>query len=120
LRILHEYTTTVEGSDDLVRKANYRSDVTADVRSRNNKLRTNLMIKGARYFVRVRNFASDLLEDLEDDGGVCKNGDEVLEFQELKGIRYLAGLTVWHGLQLLRALSREIVNYLNVPDASLE
>lgn len=120
LRQVQEYQRSVEESADLVEKANYRRDVAADLKSRNGKLRTNLLIKAARYFVRVRDFASELLEDLNDEGGICKNGEEVLEFQELKGIKYLNGLSVWHALQLLLAISREIVVFLKVPEASLQ
>jgi len=120
LRQIQDYRKTVDVSGDLAKNANYRSDVTSDIRSRAQKLRTNLMIRGARYFVRVRNFAAELVEDLQDEAGACKNGEDVLEFQELPGIKYLGGLTVWHALQLLLALGREIVAYLHVPDAALQ
>ncbi len=120
VRQVHDYLKTVDTSAELVKKADFRSDIATDVKSRVRKVRTNLLIKSARYFLRVRNFAAELVEDLEEDGGICKNGEEVLEFQELKGIRYLGGLTTWHALLLLLALGREVVAYLNVPDAALE
>lgn len=120
VRQVHDYRKTVDTSAELVKKADFRSDIVTDVKSRTHKIRTNLLIKAGRYFVRVRNFAGDLVADLEEDGGICKNGEDILEFQELKGIRYLNGLTVWQALLLLLALGREVVSKLNIPEAALQ
>lgn len=114
-----DYLKAAASGGEMIRSSHYTTDVTTDIKSRTYKLKTNLLIKAARYFTKVRDFADEILEDLDAEGAICKNGDDVLMFNELPGIKYLGGLQVWYALKLLASFAREVLQFLNVPSASI-
>ncbi|MFP4364316.1 MAG: hypothetical protein ACLFR1_10665 [Spirochaetia bacterium] len=89
-----------------------------DLRNRKMKMLRMLYLDIAKYFRKVRRFAGDLLENIEQGGGMCLNPDEKIEISEYESIESLRGLTVKEGIQELYSFCDELLGYLNMPDIS--
>ena len=87
----------------------------AELRQRSFKKQRNLAVEVDRFFRSLYEFADELIEDLDQDGLKCLNGEEVIQFDRIEGHRYLEGVKVKDALKRLKDLSEEVVRYLNIP-----
>lgn len=91
-----------------------------EMRQRSFKKKRNLFLDGDRFFRSLVKFSKDLIEDLQEDGLKCLNGNEVMEFDKLEGNKYLEGVKVEDALVKLGDFCREVVLYLNIPQVKSE
>jgi len=106
--------------EDASRIDNYQGAHEQEMRQRSLKKKRNLSLDGDRFFRSLVKFSKDLSEDLQEDGLKCLNGNEVMEFDKLEGNKYLEGVKVADALVKLGDFCREVVLYLNIPQAKAE
>ncbi len=92
----------------------------AEMKQRSFKRQRNLAVEVDRFFRSLRAFAGELIQDLEQDGLKCLNGDDVIQFDRIEGHRYLEGVKVKDALQRLKDLAHEVVQYLNIPQIRVQ
>ncbi|MBA7592831.1 hypothetical protein ES708_35025 [subsurface metagenome] len=90
------------------------------MRQRSFMKKRNLFLDGDRFFRSLVKFSKDLIEDLQEDGLKCLNGNDVMEFDKLEGNKYLEGVKVKDALVKLGNFCREVVLYLNIPQVRAE
>jgi hypothetical protein len=105
-----------ESEVSLIREGMYQKSMEQELRLRNVKLKRNLSIEAHRFFVWVGEFASALLADLEDEGLLCLNGDDIITFELNFDAHYCEGLTVRQALAELKRFTDEVIAFLNIPD----
>jgi hypothetical protein len=91
-------------------------DMGMEMRKRNFKIKRLLGVEEARLFRKALRFSQDLIEDARADGVKCLNAEDPIEFDTIEGKRLLAGRTVVHGLEEMRDLATEALDFLNIPD----
>lgn len=106
--------------EDAARIDSFEGTHEKEMRQRSFKKRRNLFLDGDRFFRSLVKFSKDLIEDLQEDGLKCLNGNEVMEFDKLEGNKYLEGVKVRDALVKLGDFCREVVLYLNIPQVKTE
>ncbi|MBN2441028.1 MAG: hypothetical protein JXJ04_06770 [Spirochaetales bacterium] len=91
-------------------------EVELEMKRRIVKIKRNLFIETYRFFKLVQNFANELILDLETQGLKCLNGDQVISFEFIEEKRFLEGYTVKEALDELLVFSKEVTDFLNIPD----
>jgi len=87
-----------------------------DMRKRSMKMKRVLAMEANRLFKSIASFSRTLLDDLEDEGLICLNGDESIIFDEIEGKMYLKGRTVHEALEVIHEYCVEVLSFLNVPE----
>ena len=87
-----------------------------DMRKRSMKMKRVLTMEANRLFKSVASFSRTLLDDLEDEGLICLNGDESIIFDQIEGKMYLKGKTVLEALEVIHEYCVEVLSFLNVPE----
>jgi len=93
-----------------------RKEVELDVKRRNIKIKRNLFIESFRFFKSVQSFAEELTMDLDTEGLKCLNGDQIISFEFMEEKQYLEGYTIKEALEELVLFTKEIADFLNIPD----
>jgi hypothetical protein len=86
-----------------------------EMRMRSIRMNRNAIMEAVKFFRNLITFAGDLSEDIDGSGSICLNPDDLLRFDKLGGRRLLEGLPVREALASLFEFSREVVEFLNVP-----
>ncbi|HUX52525.1 MAG TPA: hypothetical protein VMW73_17180 [Spirochaetia bacterium] len=97
-------------------EGDYTKKYEEDILKRLVEMRQALFIEANKFFRRVRQFADDLLADLEGDPILCQNGDDFLSYSSIDRETELRGVTVQDALGKLYDMANEAVLYLDVPD----
>lgn|GEM_PF-1385786 len=79
------------------------------------KLRGKIKSDAAKLFRAISGFCEELIADADGDGVKCLNGSEEIVFDDIEGVRLLAGRRLTDALVVLAGFSSEVVAYLNVP-----
>ncbi|HUX14038.1 MAG TPA: hypothetical protein VMW87_13485 [Spirochaetia bacterium] len=87
-----------------------------DILKRLVEMRNALFIESDRFFRRLRQFAEDLLDDLEEKQILCQNGDDFLSYSNIDRETALRGLSVKEAIGKVYELADESVDFLDVPD----
>jgi hypothetical protein len=98
-----------------IEKSAYTKNEQLERKQRNLKRMRLIEIETNKYFKSMEKFCMELIEDIEQDGSKCLNSDDQLEFDRIEGEKYLNGLTVYEALKMIRDFSREVIQYLNIP-----
>lgn len=101
--------------DDTSRINQYEGKHEEDMRMRSFKKKRNLVVEADRLFRALNSFAGELIEDIKNDGLKCLNSNDLIQFDKIEGIRYLAGFPVREALVRLNKFAKEVVSFLNVP-----
>lgn len=110
---------TVEGfleEAKRIRAGQYTKQYETDILKRMVEMRHSTFVDADRFFRRLRQFAEDLVDDLEESEILCQNGDETLAYTSLDRESELRGLTVRAALGSLFEFAAEAVEFLDVPD----
>jgi hypothetical protein len=110
-RKLEDILLEIERSENAV-----RAEEKLDLRKRIARMSRVLSVEADKYFKAVIRFVTVLIEDLDQGGVKCLNGDEPIEFDKIEGERYLEGETVYNALVKSREFSTELLNFLDVPE----
>lgn len=106
--------------EDASRIDSYQGSHEKEMRQRSSKKKRNLSLDGDRFFRSLVKFSKDLIEDLQEDGLKCLNGNEIMKFDKLEGNKYLEGVKVEDALVKLRNFCSEVVLFLNIPQVKAE
>lgn len=98
-----------------IENATYTKNEQFERKQRNLKRMRLMEIDTNKYFRSIEKFCIELIQDIEQDGSKCLNSDDTLEFDSIEGEKYLNGLTVYEALKMIRDYSREVIQYLNIP-----
>jgi len=93
----------------------YTKNEQLEMKQRNLKRMRHIEIESHKYFKAMEEFCLDLNEDIEQDGSKCLNSNDILYFDRIEGEKYLDGKTVYEALKMIRDYSREVIQYLNIP-----
>jgi hypothetical protein len=105
-----------EKESSTMREGNFQKDLEKEIKLRNMKLKRSLCIEANKFLLWVREFASVLIGDLQTDGLLCLNGDDIISFELDFDKHYCEGLTVKQALVELVSFTDEVIEYLNIPD----
>ncbi len=97
-----------------------RADDKVEKKQRIQRMKRVLSIEANKLFNSVVRFADELVSDIENDGLKCLNGNETVHFDKIEGKKYLEGKKLVEALQSIREFSEEVIDFLNVPDFSIE
>jgi len=111
-RSLFNYRTEA----DRVADGTYAKGYETEILKRKVEMRHALLAEIDWYFRKVKRFAKILLDDIEGDGVLCQNPNEMLAYTKLDRESALRGKTVDEGLQALFKLATEAIQYVDVPD----
>lgn len=117
--IYQELTKRVEDFEDqlvIIEKGKYTEGTLLEIKNRLLKKRRVLLIETDRFFRKIKKFTDELLKDIEKNGPECLNKDDLINFDEIEGERYLEGYTVTQSLQMLNTFAKEVILYLNLPE----
>lgn len=89
-----------------------------DLKKRKESMRTQLMLEVDRFFRSLGRFTRTLILDCNGDKILCRNAEDSLNFDSFEGETRLKGLTVYKALLMLEKYAKEVVKYLNIPDAA--
>lgn len=79
------------------------------------KAKQVLLVEVYKFFKRVRSFCTELIADIEGPEKLCFNGNASLRFTPHEMHLALSGSTVKEGLQTIRAMCEEVIDYLDIP-----
>lgn len=79
------------------------------------KAKQVLLVEVYKFFKRVRGFCTELIADIEGPEKLCFNGNAPLRFTPHEMHFALSGSTVKEGLQTIRAMCEEVIDYLDIP-----
>lgn len=94
----------------------YTKKYEEDILRRLVEMRNSLFVEADRFLRRLRQFAEDLIDDLEGKQILCQNGDEFLSYTAIDREIDLRGLSVKEAVERLYELSDEAVGFIDVPD----
>ena len=86
-----------------------------DMRKRSFKKKRNMIVEADRFMRSVAGFSEVLVTDIEAGGLICLNADDTLRFDKLEGKRFFESKTVHEALKELKRFTREVIDFLNVP-----
>ena len=86
-----------------------------EMRMRGIRMNRNAILEAGKFFRNLIGFAGGLADDMAGSRSVCLNPDDLLRFDKLGGRRLLEGLSVQKAIGTLLEFSREVVEFLNVP-----
>ncbi len=113
---LHRRALTYCDESDRIQGGNYTKSYEDDILRRMVEMRHGVYIEADRFFRQVLRFASDLLDDMHGEQILCQNSDDPLEYSAIDREQELRDLSVGEGIERLHEISREIVDFLDVPD----
>ncbi|MFP4115331.1 MAG: hypothetical protein ACOC1I_03900 [Spirochaetota bacterium] len=111
-RSLQNYRTEA----DRIAAGSYTKQYEADILKRKVEMRHAVLIELDWFFRKLKRFAKELIEDIEQDELRCQNPSEPLEYTSLDGERLLRGQTVEEGIRMLYEYVSEAVDYLEIPE----
>lgn len=94
----------------------YTKKYEEDILRRLVEMRNALFVEADRFLRRLRQFAEDLIDDLEGKQILCQNGDDFLSYTEIDRETDLRGLSVKEAVDRLYELADEAVGFIDVPD----
>ncbi|WP_455381587.1 hypothetical protein [Salinispira pacifica] len=94
----------------------YTKKYEEDILKRLVEMRNALFIEADRFLRRLRQFAEDLIDDLEGKQILCQNGDDFLSYSSIDREVDLRGLSVKEAVERLYELADEAVSFIDVPD----
>jgi hypothetical protein len=112
LRSLKNYRTEA----DRIAEGAYTKQYEADILKRKVEMRHAVLVEVDWFFRKLRQFAKELIADIEDDQLLCQNPDEELGYTSLDEERLLRGQTVETGIRTLYEYASEAVDYLEIPE----
>lgn len=93
-----------------------KKEVELEMKRRIIKIKRNLFIEAFKFFKAVQIFAEELTIDLDTQGLKCLNGEEIISFEFAEEKQYLEGYTVKEALEDLLVFTKEVLDFLNIPD----
>jgi hypothetical protein len=106
----------LEKEEVVVKEGFFQKSMEQELKLRSIKLKRTLCIEAHKFFLWVENFAGTLIKDLETDGLLCLNGEDIITFELNFDAHYCEGLTVKDALIELRNFTEEVIAFLNIPD----
>jgi hypothetical protein len=94
----------------------YTKKYEEDILRRLVEMRNSLFVEADRFLRRLRQFAEDLIDDLEGKQILCQNGDEFLSYNTIDREIDLRGLSVKEAVERLYEFADEAVGFIDVPD----
>ena len=113
---LHRRALAYCDESNRIQGGNYTKSYEDDILRRMVEMRHGVYIEADRFFRQVQRFSADLLKDIRGEQILCQNADDPLEYSPLDREKELRDLTVGEGIARLNEISREIVDFLDVPD----
>lgn len=111
-RSLKNYRTEA----DRIVEGTYTKTYEADILKRKVEMRHALLIEIDWFFRKLKRFARNLLADIQGEGLLCQNPDDVLSYSKIDRERILRNRTVREGISLLSELASEAVDYVEIPE----
>jgi hypothetical protein len=93
-----------------------RKEMELEMKRRVIKIKRNLFIEAFRFFKAIQSFAEELIKDLNTQGLKCLNGEDIISFEFIEEKQYLEGYTVKEAFEDLLIFTKEILDFLNIPD----
>ncbi len=87
-----------------------------DILKRLVEMRNALFIESDRFLRRLRQFAEDLIDDLDGKQILCQNGDDFLSYSNIDRETVLRGLSVKEAIEKVYEFADEAVRFIDVPD----
>jgi hypothetical protein len=106
----------LEKEEVIVKDGFFQKSMEQELRLRSIKLKRTLCIEAHKFFLWVKDFADTLIADLDSEGLLCLNGDNIITFELNFDAHYCEGLTVKNALIELRKFTEEVIVFLNIPD----
>jgi hypothetical protein len=99
-----------------MKEGHYQKSLEQEIKLRNIKLKRTLFIEAHKFFLWIKEFADTLIQDLEHEGLLCLNGEDIISFELNFENHYCEGLTVKKALGELSRFADEVLAFLNIPD----